>query len=110
MKQQDCKRTGAEIDEIFSSEFFKIFGEPVRFEILKFLVVHGESDIGTIAEGFPQDRSVISRHLKTMLASGLVVCTKVDRRKLYYVNGIGILETLEAVTCYVRQLVESCED
>jgi DNA-binding transcriptional ArsR family regulator len=55
-----------ELTKNFDLKFFKTMSEPVRLEILKFLMVNGRSDIGTIAEHMPQDRSVISRHLNLL--------------------------------------------
>jgi DNA-binding transcriptional ArsR family regulator len=53
-----------ELVAVLDSKFFKSLGEPVRVEIIRFLLLNGRADIATIAENMPQDRSVISRHLK----------------------------------------------
>ncbi len=67
MKAQNSPQNAMdELAKIFDSKLFKTLSEPVRMEILKFLMLNGRSDIGTIAENMPQDRSVISRHLNLM--------------------------------------------
>ena len=52
--------------DVVDSKLFKSMGEPVRVQIIRFLLLNGQADIGTIAENMPQDRSVISRHLNLM--------------------------------------------
>ena len=56
------RKTAAEdLIKAFDFKFFKTMSEPVRMQILKILLLNGRSDIATIAENMPQDRSVISR-------------------------------------------------
>jgi len=61
-----------DIEEIFKNDLFRILSEPTRIKIIRFLVTSGPSDVSTIAAAFPQDRSVISRHLKQIRDSGVV--------------------------------------
>ena len=78
------------LDELiknFDSRFFKTLSEPVRLEILKFLMQNGRSDIGTIADHLPQDRSVISRHLNLLHEAGILNCEKETRHMFYEING-----------------------
>jgi DNA-binding transcriptional ArsR family regulator len=60
-----------ELVKVLDSKFLKALSEPVRIEILKFIMRNGRTDIGTIAENMPQDRSVISRHLNLMHEVGI---------------------------------------
>jgi DNA-binding transcriptional ArsR family regulator len=63
------------LDELikkFDSKFFKTLSEPVRIQILRFLIQSGRLDISTIAENMPQDRSVVSIHLNLMYEAGMV--------------------------------------
>ena len=94
----------AELD----SRFFKALSEPVRVEILKFLMLRGCCDIGTIAENMPQDRSVISRHLSTMLDAGLVTCVKESRFSYYDVNSQFFLMKAEAIVEQIKNCIQEC--
>ncbi|MCK4816394.1 transcriptional regulator, partial [bacterium] len=47
--------------EALDSKMFKALTDPTRTQILKYLMLNGRSDVSTIAEHMPQDRSVISR-------------------------------------------------
>lgn len=99
------------IDELvndFDSKFFKTLSEPVRLEILKFLMLNGRSDIGTIAEHMPQDRSVVSRHLNLMHEAGILNCEKETRHMFYEINGQVFVDKLEKITSQIRQCMAAC--
>lgn len=89
---------------VLDSKFFKSLGEPVRVEIIRFLLLNGRADIGTIAENMPQDRSVISRHLNLMQDVGILSCEKVSRHMYYSLNAAAFLERFTNM----KNLVESC--
>lgn len=109
MKNKPCKQTN--IDKIVNSDLFKILCEPVRIGIMRFLAVNGPSDIGTIAENFPQDRSVISRHLKMMLQSNIVTVEKKSRYSIYSFNGFEFLQKMETTVELIRSaMIENCEE
>ncbi len=97
-----------ELTKNFDLKFFKTMSEPVRLEILKFLMVNGRSDIGTIAEHMPQDRSVISRHLNMLHESGILNCEKETRYIFYEINGQAFIDKLENFTEQVKQCVNQC--
>lgn len=94
-----------EIDLFFESRLFKILGEPIRVEIIRFLAIHGVSDVGTVAQAFPQDRSVISRHLRLMSEYGILHRKKVGRSTFYGLNGFEFLHSFEAATEMVRRVL-----
>ena len=98
------------IDELIKDSIFKVLSEPVRLNIIKFLVVNGESDISTIAKSFTQDRSVISRHLMVMEQAGILEKSKESRYVVYSFNGREFLNKLESVVDIIRVLVNSCDD
>lgn len=87
---------------------FRALSEPVRVQLLCHLAVNGPSDIGQIAEAFPQDRSVISRHLQQLARAGIVEARKESRRRVYSIQGSVLLERMEQVTELVRALVATC--
>ncbi len=92
----------------FDSRFFKTLSEPVRLDILRFLMLNGRSDIGTIADHMPQDRSVISRHLNLMHESGILNCTKETRYVYYEINGKAFIDKLETITRQIRECMHAC--
>ena len=94
--------------EAFDSKFFKTMSEPVRMQILRFLLLNGRSDIGTIAENMPQDRSVISRHLNLMSAVGILKSEKETRHMFYEIDGNVFLDKLENMTRQIRACMPVC--
>ncbi|MDB4444134.1 winged helix-turn-helix domain-containing protein [bacterium] len=97
-----------ELVEAVDSKFFKTLSEPVRVQILKFLMLNGRADIQTIAENMPQDRSVVSRHLNLMQEAGVLTCQKENRHVFYDVNGQPFLEKLVDITEKIRKCVKEC--
>ncbi len=90
------------------SKLFKALSEPVRGEILRFLLLHGRSDISTIAEHLPQDRSVISRHLHLMAEAGILVAEKETRHRFYSLNGETFLKEFEAIVTSIKKCMAEC--
>ena len=97
-----------ELVEAVDSKFFKTLSEPVRVQILKFLMLNGRADIQTIAENMPQDRSVVSRHLNLMQEAGVLTCQKENRHVFYDVNGQPFLEKLVDITEKIRRCIKEC--
>ena len=97
-----------ELVEALDSKFFKTLSEPVRVQILKFLMLNGRADIQTIAENMPQDRSVISRHLNLMQDAGILKGEKEDRHMFYSVNGQPFIEKLVEITEKIRKCMNEC--
>jgi DNA-binding transcriptional ArsR family regulator len=97
-----------ELVQALDSRIFTALGEPVRAQILKFLVLHGRSDINTIAEQLPQDRSVISRHLSLMAKAGLLHATKETRHVYYSINGQAILQEFENIVDSIKNCLVDC--
>jgi DNA-binding transcriptional ArsR family regulator len=93
---------------ILDSPLFGALCEQARVEILEFLTANGRSDIATIAERFPQDRSVISRHLVALGEAGLVRREKVGRHVFFEVDGVAAVSQLEAILQRFRKLVPLC--
>ena len=92
----------------FDSRFFKTLSEPVRLDILRFLMLNGRSDIGTIADSMPQDRSVVSRHLNLMQEAGILNSTKETRYVYYEINGRAFIDKLEDITRQIRECMQVC--
>ena len=80
----------AEMKRVFAqccdTKLMKILSEPIRVELYAFLVIHGKSDIKSIAENFAIDRSNVSRHLQMMADCGILDKFKISRHIYYKVN------------------------
>ncbi len=85
------------------NDFVKALAEPARIEIMKQLIILGESDVKTLAEQMPQDRSVISRHLSLMEKAGILKATKEGRHVIYQIDGEGSLKKSEMLVASIRQ-------
>jgi len=85
------------------SDFVKALAEPARMEILKHLIILGASDVKTLAELMPQDRSVISRHLSLMEKAGILTASKQGRHVMYQVDGASTLQKSEALVDSIRK-------
>jgi DNA-binding transcriptional ArsR family regulator len=109
MKTERAKnRIAEELVEILDSAFFKTLSEPVRVRILKFLLLNGRSDIGTIAAQLPQDRSVVSRHLNLMSAVGILTAEKETRHIYYSIDAEAFLEKVEGIAGKLRACMLVC--
>lgn len=51
---------------------FKALGNPVRFEIMKFLVTHSGCITGDIVEVLPIAQATVSQHLKVLRQAGWI--------------------------------------
>lgn len=94
--------------DVLDSKFFKTLSEPVRVQILRFILLNGRADIGTIAENMPQDRSVISRHLSLMQEVGILTSEKESRHVFYSINARLFLERFMIITELTKRCLEEC--
>jgi ArsR family transcriptional regulator, nickel/cobalt-responsive transcriptional repressor len=94
--------------EILDTDFFRALCEPARIKIFRQLVLNGRSDIGTIAEALPQDRSVIARHLQIMQRAGLLHSQTEGRHTYYEIDGPIIASRLDQIVGLMHTLVPLC--
>lgn len=97
-----------EFSEAYDARFFKTLGEPVRMQILSYLMMNGRSDIASITENMPQDRSVVSRHLNQMLAVGMLCCEKETRHMYYSINAQTFVDKLEQFLSKIKKSISVC--
>jgi len=103
--------TQALTDELvkeLDSDFFNIFTESIRNEILRFLLINGECDVGKIAQAFSQDRSVISRHLQMMFKANVLNQKRQGRFVFYTINGGAIITKLDRITNKIKECIAIC--
>ena len=106
--RQSRRRAAKELREILDGKLFAALCEPVRVAVIEFLTVHGRSDIATIAAAFPQDRSVVSRHLVSLHTAGVVRREKVGRQVFFEVDGPAVVARLEEILARFRRIVPLC--
>lgn len=94
--------------ESLDGAFFKALCEPSRVAVLKRVMQLGRADIAEIADGLPQERSVVSRHLQVLLEAGIVRGTKVSRQMFYEVDGPAVVNRLEAILLNMKSLAPFC--
>ncbi|UXY14162.1 metalloregulator ArsR/SmtB family transcription factor [Chitiniphilus purpureus] len=79
------------------SGLFKALSEPTRQRIVSILLQHGRLSIMQIKAFFPQDRSVVSRHLKFLRETGVVNCTQQGRYAYYELNSFEVMGKLQGI-------------
>lgn len=93
---------------VLDTTFFSALQEPARIALLRRLMLLGRADIGQIAKGLPQERSVVSRHLQVLQDAGIVRSTKDGRHRYYEVDGPAVLRSLEEITQRIRVISTFC--
>jgi len=56
-------------------KIFKALGNPIRFEIMKFLLTHPGCITGEIVDYLPIAQATVSQHLKVLRNAGLITGT-----------------------------------
>jgi DNA-binding transcriptional ArsR family regulator len=100
--------TAADLALVLESAFLRALAEPSRLELLKVLLVHGPADVGTIASHLPNERSVVSRHLKVLLDARIVNVRRESRRRVYVVDGQAVIRRFEVILAQVRAVASIC--
>jgi DNA-binding transcriptional ArsR family regulator len=70
--QACCSLNISGIDQERLIAMFKALGNPIRFEIMKFLVTHPGSITGDIVEYLPIAQATTSQHLKVLRDAGWI--------------------------------------
>lgn len=94
--------------EIIDTAFFRALCEPSRLEVVSAMVTVGRADISEIAKHTPLDRSVVSRHLKTLEQAGLAVSQKEGRQVFYELDGPAIMSKFKSAMTAIEPLVPLC--
>lgn len=95
--------------EVLDTKFLKALCDPTRIQIIKKLILLGACDVGTIAQGLAQDRSVISRHLATLERAKIAASRKVGRRVLYDLDGPYNVEKVSSILEAIQPMAELCK-
>lgn len=74
----------------------KAIGNPIRFEIIKFLVTHPGCITGDIVEYLPIAQATVSQHLKVLkeagwisgIIEGTATCYRLDEKKIGWFRAV----------------------
>ncbi len=72
-------------------QLFSALAEPSRRKVLEMLATKGEMSASEICEEFELTPQDISRHLRVLRESGLVLVEKRAQQRIYRVNEVTIL-------------------
>ncbi|MCW4044399.1 MAG: metalloregulator ArsR/SmtB family transcription factor [Candidatus Bathyarchaeota archaeon] len=81
----------------FKAKIFKALSDPVRLSIMDFLR-DGEKCVCEIIPHVKCIQPVVSRHLKILKDSGIVIDRKEGNRRLYSITDPQILRIIDGVT------------
>lgn len=95
------------VQERIDFDYYKALLEPIRMDLLIYLLSYGPKNIKEITENFSQDRSVISRHLDLMYRYGMVEKKKENRNIYYDSSREAVLDKFEQTTDIIKQLMSS---
>lgn len=81
--------SGAEQDKLVA--MFKALGNPIRFEIMKFLLTHPGCITGDIVDYLPIAQATVSQHLKVLRQAGWIEGTMAGTATSYCLNENNIV-------------------
>jgi DNA-binding transcriptional ArsR family regulator len=102
------ERAARELLEVFDSPFLRALTEPARLDLLRVLMVQGPLDVSTLASHVPQERSVVSRHLKILESAGIVRVTREGKHRRVAIDGGKFLAGLDTIAARVRENAAIC--
>ena len=109
MDRNDPRLAAAQaLDRALDADFIDALGHPVRVGLVRALILTGAADIATLASQFPQDRSVISRHLSVLERAGIAVSRRKGRAVVYDLDGPGLIARLRLVQIAAEGLAAIC--
>lgn len=93
---------------VLDTRFLKALTDATRVQIIKKLILLGTGDVGTIAAGLSQDRSVISRHLGTLEQARITTSRKIGRRVFHSIDGPYVVEKVKLILDALEPMAELC--
>ena len=86
--------SGFEQDRLIS--MFKALGNPIRFEIMKFLITHPGCITGDIVDYLPIAQATVSQHLKVLkdagwisgIIEGTATCYQLDAKNIGWFRSV----------------------
>ncbi len=96
------------VEQALDPTFFDACSHPVRVAIIRRLVAIGASDISELSKPFPQDRSVVSRHLALLERAGIATSERRGRHVIYDLDGPAVIARLEPLLSAIQALSQIC--
>lgn len=103
MQENQSDKCNDEMESNIDFEFFSTLFEPTRIEIVKLLAVEDLLTVQEVANHFPQDRSVVSRHLKALFDQGILLARKEGRSTRYSLNHESLIINFDKALEYLKQ-------
>ena len=97
-----------ELEAALDSDFLTALAEPARVAILKALISGGAQDVGQLSEPLPQERSVVSRHVKVLEQAGLVRIERQGRHRVVHIVPAMFIGQLERMLETTKRCVAIC--
>jgi DNA-binding transcriptional ArsR family regulator len=105
---REARAAAADMVAMLDSSFLRALTDSSRLEVLRVLMLEGTSNIAALAEHLPQDRSVISRHLKALEDAGIVKSEWKGRERFFSLDGERFVSTLEQIAVRARAQMMRC--
>ncbi len=97
-----------QLETALDSDLLKALSEPARVQILRALISRGPQDVGQLSEPLPQERSVVSRHVKILEQAGLVRVEREGRHRVVHLVQEAFIGRLEEILASVKRCVAVC--
>ncbi len=81
-------------EKSIKTKFFKALADPIRLEIIDFLV-NGEKCVCEIVEQLAIVQPLVSRHLRILRESGIVIDRRDGTKKMYKLSNKKIKELID---------------
>lgn len=104
----DSERALQALGDALDIVLLRALAEPVRIEIVKILMTGEALEVGEIAQRLPQDRTVISRHLKVMEHAGLIEIENVGRRRVCRLRPGDFVRRVQAIVDRATAAMQLC--
>ena len=92
-----CSLNISGVDQERLVTMFKALGNPIRFEILKFLVTHPGCITGDIVDTLPLAQATVSQHLKVLREAGWISGITEGPARCYCLNAENITRFREQI-------------
>ncbi len=106
-EQQNTQQGIAEVEQ--ADAVFSALGHPARRQILLSVHYRGTCSAGDIARRFECSWPTTSRHLSTLVNSGLLSVEKSGRQRVYRTNDAVLREVLKKWAGYFESSIPSSE-
>jgi DNA-binding transcriptional ArsR family regulator len=96
-----------------SSNLFNALGDPTRRQLYETLVRDGEQNVRTLTEASAVSQPMVSRHLATLQAAGLIVVRRQGREHYFSVRPAGLApmaDWIRAQTNFWQARLHSLDD